>query len=492
LTTLLAVSIVSDGADARSRRHHRAASSASDSYQPSYASIVVDTNSGAVMQATNADSLRHPASLTKIMTLYLLFERLEAGKIKMSTEMSVSPHAAAQAPSKLGLKPGETIAVETAIRAIVTKSANDVAVIIAEALGGSEDEFARQMTAKARALGMSHTVYRNASGLPDDAQVTTARDMALLGRAIQERFPQYYSYFSTRTFTFRGRTVRNHNHLLGAVDGVDGIKTGYIHDSGFNIVTSVRRNNRHIIAVVFGGRTANARDARVRSLIDNNINIASAKRTAPPVIEGVETARGKESEPAKVQVASAAADSAQPFGSTEPIKPNSVKTFAVQPGSMRAAALSPVPSNSRKLMPSPADASVASITTVATVRSEPVLPLLSDPPAAAAPAARVASASAAVPIPDPAPAPPAKSKSHGSWIIQVGAFDTKTEAIQRLSTVQDGLKDLLGHANAITERTEKGDKTMYRARFAGLDRSRAEAACKNLKRSDIPCMLLKD
>ncbi len=149
------------------------------------------------------------------MTLYLLFERLEAGKIKMSTEMPVSAHAAAQAPSKLGLKPGDTIDVENAIRAIVTKSANDVAVVIAETLGGSEEEFAKQMTAKARALGMTHTIFRDASGLPNDEQVTTARDMAILGRAIQDRFPQFYSYFSTRSFAFRGRVIRDHNRLLG-------------------------------------------------------------------------------------------------------------------------------------------------------------------------------------------------------------------------------------------------------------------------------------
>ena len=260
LTALLAVTAIASDADARARRHrHRAA--AAESYQPSYSSIVVDANSGAVMQATNADSPRHPASLTKIMTLYLLFERLEAGKIKLTTEMPVSAHAAAQAPSKLGLKPGETIKVETAIRAIVTKSANDVAVIVAEALGGDEPSFAKLMTAKAHALGMKGTTYRNASGLPEDQQITTARDQAILGRAIQDRFPNYYRYFSTRTFEFRGKSMRNHNHLLGSVEGVDGIKTGYIHDSGFNIVTSVRRDNRHIVAVVFGGRTANARDA---------------------------------------------------------------------------------------------------------------------------------------------------------------------------------------------------------------------------------------
>jgi len=266
LATVILVTAMAGDADARARRHRKAA----PGYEPPYASIVVDGNSGAVIQATNADSPRHPASLTKMMTLYLLFERLEAGKVKLNSELPVSAHAASQAPSKLGLKPGETIQVETAIRAIVTKSANDVAVIIGEALGGDEPSFARMMTAKARALGMAQTTYRNASGLPDDAQITTARDQALLGRALQDRFPNYFHYFSTRAFAFRGRTVRGHNRLLGSVDGVDGIKTGYIHDSGFNIVTSVNRNNRHIVAAVFGGRTASARDARVRSLIEQH------------------------------------------------------------------------------------------------------------------------------------------------------------------------------------------------------------------------------
>jgi D-alanyl-D-alanine carboxypeptidase len=499
MATLIAASAAAGSADARPRRHHRAAPAAA-AYQPDYASIVVDANSGAVMQATNADSSRHPASLTKIMTLYLLFERLEAGKIKMTTEMSVSPHAAAMAPSKLGLKPGETIAVETAIRAIVTKSANDVAVIIAETLGGSEDEFARLMTAKARALGMMHTVYRNASGLPDDAQVTTARDMAILGRAIQDRFSQFYHYFSTRTFAFRGRTVRNHNHLLGAVDGVDGIKTGYIHDSGFNIVTSVNRNNRHIVAVVFGGHTAEARDARVRSLIDNNINIASAKRTAPPVVEGWASAEArketadKAAESKATEHKTAAAATPQPPeapavipGSTDPIKPNPVKTFAVAPGSARIASLSPLPSASRKLMPAPATANAAAITTVTTVRSEPVMPLPpAAPTAAEAPTKTAEVAAAGAAAPETAP------KARGDWIIQVGAFDTEIEAKERLNLAQTKAKDLLGQANPFTEKAAKGDKTMFRARFAGLDKIQAESACKNLKRSDIPCMLLKN
>jgi len=515
---LLAFAAITSDADARGRRHRQQAAGA-EGYQPSYSSIVIDANSGKIMQATNADSPRHPASLTKIMTLYLLFERLEAGKIKLSTEMPVSGYAAAQAPSKLGLKPGETIKVETAIRAIVTKSANDVAVIVSEALGGDEPNFAKLMTAKARALGMHGTTYRNASGLPADQQYTTARDQAILGRAIRDRFPNYYHYFATRTFAFRGKEMRNHNHLLGTVDGVDGIKTGYIHDSGFNIVTSVYRANRHIVAVVFGGRTAEARDARVRSLIDNNINIAAVKRTAPPMVEGWDTAeatakdaKDKDSKDKDhtgaaaarhtVASASAAPDAPAP-GSTDPIKPKAVKTFAVHPGAMRVASLSPLPSDSRKLMPAPATSNPASVINVSIVKSEtPQLPpppgakpgVLGVLPAKAAPVAqvaKVASAGDSVPVTAAAPEPAAKPRS-GGWMIQVGAFPDEKEAKQRLDAAQSKAKEQLGQADPFTERVTKGDKALFRARFAGLEKDQAETACKHLKQSEIPCMLLKN
>jgi D-alanyl-D-alanine carboxypeptidase len=531
LTTLIAITALTNSADAR--RGHRPRPNASESYQPSYASIVVDANSGAVMQATNADGPRHPASLTKIMTLYLLFERLEQGRIKLTTELPVSAHAAMQAPSKLGLKPGETIRVDTAIRAVVTKSANDVAVIVAEALGGDEPTFARLMTAKARALGMTQTLYRNASGLPDDQQITTARDQAILGRAIQDRFPNYYQYFSTRTFEFRGKSIRNHNHLLGTIDGVDGIKTGYIHESGFNIVTSVRRANRHIVAVVFGGRTAEARDARVRSLIDNNINIAAVKRTAPPIIEGWETASVRRdskdskddrtgSAPVRVASATPLATDAPAPGSTDPIKPTVVKTVIVHPGAAYAS-LSPLPSDNRQLAPVSDVAGPATITTISTVRSEspltaapaaprpspdpapsapppapmtaapppPVAPLTVTKPAVpATPSPKVASAESSTPI--SAVNTASAVRPHGGWLIQVGALPDEKEAKQRLEAAQSKAKDVLGRADPFTERIEKGDKVLFRARFAGLEKDQAEVACKHLKRSRIPCMLLKN
>ncbi len=500
LTVLMLVTASAGDADARGKRGRKAAAS---SYSPPQASIVVDANSGKVLQQTNADSIRHPASLTKIMTLYMLFERLEAGKLKLNSELPVSAHAAAQAPSKLALKPGETIQVETAIRAIVTKSANDVAVVIGEAIGGDEPTFGRMMTAKARALGMSQTTYRNASGLPDDEQVTTARDQALLGRAIQDRFPNYYHYFSTRTFAFRGKMMRNHNRLLGAVDGVDGIKTGYIRASGFNIVTSVKRNKRYVVAVVFGGPSARTRDTRVRGLIEGHIQTASTTRTTPPIAEG--TAMAENKLPAKPPTplrdpredVVATSQGGPSLGSTEPIKPIAVKTVNVTAGT-RMAALSALPSDSRKLSPPPAN--TASVTTVATVKSEPP----PQPPGAAPgilgvlPAHEVKPSRgpqlAAVGDKTPAPVSAAENaaKARGGWMIQVGAFPDEDNAKERLSTAQTKAKEQLGKADPFTEKIAKGDRSLYRARFAGLDKDQAENACKNLKRSEIPCMLLKN
>lgn len=289
LLTVTAVVIFTDAAQARRHRrnyaHHRVQRDVSDSSSPKFASIIVDGNSGSVLQATSPDGIRHPASLTKIMTLYLLFERLESGRMKLDTEMPVSQHAADQDPTKLNLRAGQTIRVEDAIKGLVTRSANDAAVVIAEAIGGDEDDFAQMMTRKARSLGMSKTVYRNANGLPNDEQVTTARDQATLGRAIQERFPRYYRYFATSTFNWRGQSIRNHNHLLGSVEGVDGIKTGYTRASGFNLVTSMRRGNRHLIGVVLGGRSGGSRDATMRNLLAENLEKGATTHTVVAVTE---------------------------------------------------------------------------------------------------------------------------------------------------------------------------------------------------------------
>src|SRR3954466_11974147 len=287
ITFTAAIVTTSDSAEARRyrHRHHVRHHVASESYSPKFASIIVDGNSGATLSSNNPDALRHPASLTKIMTLYLLFEQLERGKLKLDSEMEVSEHTSEQAPTKLGLRPGQTIRVEDAIKGLVTRSANDAAVVIAEAIAGEEDDFAKLMTRKARALGMTRTVYRNASGLPNDAQVTTARDQSTLGRAIQDRFPRYYRYFSTSAFVYHGHSIRNHNKLLGSVEGVDGIKTGYTRASGFNLVTSMRRGNRHLVGVVLGGRSGGSRDAIMRNLLAENLEKAAGRRTVAAITE---------------------------------------------------------------------------------------------------------------------------------------------------------------------------------------------------------------
>ncbi|MBL8578177.1 MAG: D-alanyl-D-alanine carboxypeptidase [Mesorhizobium sp.] len=233
-----------------------------------YSALVIDASTGVMLYQSEPNARRYPASLTKMMTLFLLFEAMDQGRASTTTEIPVSANAARQPPSKMGIKAGQTIDVESAILALTVKSGNDVAVAVAEFLGGTEEEFAAQMTARARALGMSSTVFRNASGLPDDEQYTTARDMALLGMALRRNFPQHFHYFSNRDFMFRGRMVRGHNDLIGRVEGVDGIKTGYIKASGYNIVTSVTRGSKRLIIVVMGADSARARSSHVEELIE--------------------------------------------------------------------------------------------------------------------------------------------------------------------------------------------------------------------------------
>jgi D-alanyl-D-alanine carboxypeptidase len=248
-----------------------------DSFEPSkYAAVVVDANTGQMLYGVNSNDRRYPASLTKMMTLYLLFEAMDQGRVSRDTRIPVSAHAASMPPTKLHFRPGETIDVDSAIRAMVTKSANDVAVAVGEYLGGSEDNFADLMNARARALGMSGTVFRNASGLPDPGQHTTAYDMARLGLALRQRFSQYYYYFSIESFAFRGKLIKGHNKVLDTVAGADGIKTGYIRASGFNIVTSVSQNGRRLLVVVMGGKTAKDRNQRVAELVERYLPEAKA------------------------------------------------------------------------------------------------------------------------------------------------------------------------------------------------------------------------
>lgn len=241
--------------------------------QDRYAAIVMDARNNEVLLEDQADANRFPASLTKMMTLYMLFEAIERGDLSMSTRLTASRNAVRQPPSRLGLgcsrrRGCDSLTVEQAVNALVIQSANDVATVVAERLGGTEARFAANMTARARELGMTDTRFANASGLPDTRHRTTARDMAVLAQALWRDFPEYYETFQRTSFTWRGRTIRGHNRLLGAVEGVDGIKTGYTRASGFNLATMAERNGRRVIVVVLGGETAAARDAQVAYLVE--------------------------------------------------------------------------------------------------------------------------------------------------------------------------------------------------------------------------------
>ncbi len=267
--------------------------------RPVHASIVVDADSGAVLHEVNADRRTQPASLTKMMTLYMVFEALDQGRLRLTQRLRVSRLAARMPPSKLGLRAGHTIPVLEAILALVTKSANDVAVVVAEALAGSEWRFARQMTQKAQRLGLLDTYFRNASGLPNDAQYTTARDMTRLALILLKHFPRYYRWFSVTAFRYNGRTYRTHNHLLEHYYGSDGLKTGYVRASGFNLVTSVVRGRRRLVATILGGRTAQLRDIHMTALLDTaftkvwspRYRVASYDRIDPPAARVAHTIR---------------------------------------------------------------------------------------------------------------------------------------------------------------------------------------------------------
>ncbi|MCW5714142.1 MAG: D-alanyl-D-alanine carboxypeptidase [Bauldia sp.] len=401
-----------------------------------YASIVIDAKTGEVLYSRNADAPRYPASLTKMMTLYLLFEDLERGRVTLRTRLDVSANAAAQAPTKLGVPAGSTIRVEDAILALVTKSANDVAVVIAENLAGSVSAFATRMTTTARALGMTRTTFQNPHGLPNSNQVTTARDMATLGRALQDRFPQYYGYFSTQSFTWNGVRINNHNNLLG-LEGVDGIKTGYTNASGYNLVTSIHRDNRYVVAVVMGGDTAAWRDQHMRDLLNTYLPRASTgARTAPLVI-------------------AAAATVPPPLPRVNPIRTDPIMTAAI-----------PVPNAAAPVM-------VAAAGPVAV--PAPI-------PAPAAPAGGP-DAIAVLAQGDFEFGPPPAT----GWRIQIGAFPLENSAQAVLARAMQ-VESMLADKVPYTETVVVNGATHYRARFGGFASSdAAQAACARLMTQDFAC-----
>ena len=292
-------------AQRKNGKARRVARHAAKRPQPTRAAILVDARTGEVLRERNADARAYPASLAKMMTLYLTFEDLNKGRLSLDQRLPVSAKAAGQEPTKLWLKSGETVRVSSLILALVTRSANDAAVVLAEAIGGSEAAFARRMTSTARRLGMTSTVFRNASGLPDPKQRTTARDMARLALALYQDFPREYAYFAAEQFEFRGKTIKGHNHLLESYDGADGLKTGYIDASGFNLAASAERNGDRLIGVIMGGPSWRQRDKEMVALLDRGFAELGSAARAIAKTDPVLPSRGSEEKAAKIAKAGA-------------------------------------------------------------------------------------------------------------------------------------------------------------------------------------------
>lgn len=479
-----------------------AAAGATDARADSrHAAFVIDANTGRVLHAADADEERFPASLTKMMTLYLVFEQLEAGRLEPSTPIRISAQAAAVPPSKLDLDPGDTIPLSAAIRALVTKSANDIAVAIAEHIAGSEAAFARAMTAKARQLGMRKTVFRNAHGLPDSEQVTTARDMATLSLALYDHFPRHARIFATRQFRYAGSVYRNHNTMLGSFEGMEGIKTGYTRASGFNLAASVRRNGRHIVAVVMGGRTAKARNAEMRKLLTRAIPRASTRKSRHPIA----IARA---EPVARPMPQRALPQRRPAPRlVEAIRPAAPPAFASP-----ASASNEPPIQMARVRPVPVGAiawSSAARSTAEMPRHQYALPddgrgarpstldaqahrLDNGMPAIFAAQRGGPTTTAAL---QTAAAPPsyagAGAIGRGGFAVQVGAFATVAEAEARLHEVRQTAGNMLARATNLTEPVAQGSRTLYRARFAGLEAGPAAATCSALRRQRVDCFVTR-
>lgn len=401
-----------------------------DTSEPRYAAIVVDANSGEVLYDKRADNPRYPASITKVMTMYLAFEALAEGRLKPTDRILVSPRAAAQSPTKLGLRAGETISVDDAMHAIAVKSANDMAVALAEKLGGTESRFAELMTLRARELGMNNTRFVNASGLPDSRQVTTARDLAILSRAVMRDYPQYYSFFSTRSFTYRGQTMRNHNKLLGQMPGVDGIKTGFTNASGFNLAASAVRDGHRLIAVVLGGSSGAWRDDNVEDLLLTGFNVIKRRGMGEKITIAQSMFDPQSAGGYKILRAPIEQGDANQDGMTIQLTNN-------PSAGTKYAALTPM-----KPVANPPTKTVATVKTVKAPK--------------------------------------------GDYVVQVGAFKQKTQAQTHLSAITKRFGKVLSDGDG--EITGKVDG-FYRVRYVGFTQDDAREACKALRAKAQSCLV---
>lgn len=412
--------------------------------QAGYAHFIMDANTGKVLAARNADVLNHPASLTKMMTLYMTFEALHAGRLRWDQKIKMSKNGASTIPSKLYVRQGQTFTVREAVYGMIVKSANDMAEGMGDHLGGSEARFAEMMTRKARQLGMSKTVFRNASGLPSKSQVTTARDMAKLGLALQRDFPKEYGLFAMESFSFRGKRIRGHNNLMYRYQGMDGIKTGYTNASGFNVVSAINHNGRRVVGVVLGGKTARSRDAQMAALLDKAVPQASRSRNTEQLV--------------------ASANVSRTFDVAAAVPPASARPTSVPPTSVPPTTSVPLPMFAER-------------------RADPVAMQIATANNQMADMMQVSA------IPKPAPTA-ATAGQRSRWEVQIAATDSEAAARSLLANARSNIGNYAGIA-PYTEAVQSGSATLYRARFTGFeDQSSAVSACKELKAQSYACVVM--
>lgn len=424
--------------------------------------IVIDFDSGEVLYADEPDAAAYPASLTKMMTLFLVFDALSEGRLTPDTKLKISARAAAMPPTKLGLKAGSSIRVEDAIMALVTRSANDIAAAIAENLGGSEARFAEMMTARARKLGMARTTFRNASGLPHAEQRSTARDLSILATSLIKTHPRHYRYFSRQRFVYGKRTLGNHNRMLATYTGMDGIKTGYTNASGFNLAASAVRNGRRLVAVVLGGSSAPSRDARMAKLLDRGfVQLAkgrpAAKEPAPLLVAGVPEV----AEATFVPAVSPPVPEARPVAQDEAVIAEAADPAPVEPA----------------LDPALAAVAAAKIADVAPLAATPAA--LPKPKQAAARAARKPKA------------PARAAKAETVFGVQVGVFSTSTDARRATKLAMQRVPRQLRGTFVSVSTLKQRSKILYRAQLIGMDRNEASTVCRQLKKYRQDCLVVQ-
>ena len=435
------------------------------SAQPAYEAIVLDAQTGQVLRELNADVPTPPASLTKMMTLYLTFEALNQGRLRLDQYMRVSDYAASRAPSKLGLVPGETVTVHDLVLGIVTKSANDAATVLAEGLGGSEQAFAQQMTWKAHQLGMNATFYDNASGLPDPYQRSTARDIARLALALYHQFPREYRYFATRAFFVRGQEMRNHNHMLDWYPGLDGIKTGYVNASGFNLAASAVQNGHRLIGVIMGGQSPGWRDRQMAALLDQGFaDIGSGQAASRPVMAGL-----------------------QPSASSHPAQ-NQMQAYATTPSAAPVTLPTAAPVTSSTAVP-------VTATAVPQTNTAPVLASAAPQGDASTPPAQSSGAIGnalrhLAPVAKAEAAPLARETRDEDWSIQLGAFRAESAAEQALRHIA-AVGSLRGKPHEVVVPGRGDPSRLYRALLTHFTQKGAQTACGELHKKGIACSIVR-